>query len=655
LSLPLDELKKYASSGNLQAANQAFFEHLGTRSLLDLTDGADLELVAFFLESVLPLTLNDHPSLILDAPELSRKYRALLREAEILGYGQEDLKRRKLCLRCLDAIGSVMGGGKGQVLLAAEENGVQPLLLYDDRPSGALSYETLEHFFREYFERAREERDSKLISDISAIVFDLISRLRREETVPGIVRGLFVDGLTGKGEVRRVLARVDMGEGSIEYAVFGAEEISESLKAAAQNAWVASNSYLSNHGYTEGLKGRKVTWQITGLDVKADELKTFYDGASMGFPLALAIISAYIRRPVPSRVAFTGAFDITSAREGRLVKVGGVVGKCKAAFEKGFKHIFLPQGNEADVDLSVQKEAEREGFSLSFVSSISQACKDLFGDSREKSAREIAREVISDLWGILTFKPGEVLFKQNLAHIWGSSLLIMAVYFVEGLMIYKTGPTVPVPQSAFYAPTLLACIIMFMGLLLCYGIVPSFLEQRRHDSWYFSIGILGVINLGIYFLFLQIYRGPTPDLSRFVDWPVSLGVLKDQFIFLAFSVLFLTNLFNYVGTLDLLSRRFQIITVQNCLTRPSLIDSAIPVKLLGFPWNWALIGILAVGAKLIIFEMIVYWSLKEGVEANRWFITLGILRDFIFLILAVEVLIWYRSALISIGRKVDQL
>jgi hypothetical protein len=655
LSQLIDEIQRYVRSGDLQGANNLFLKHLGDRSLLELTDGADLELVAFFLETVLPLTLEDHPSLVISSPELASRYRSLLKEAETLGYAPEKLKRHKLSLRCLEAIQAVMGGEREQVLLAAEENGFTPLLLNGDLPPPGVSYDDAESYFRGYFDRAKKREDDRLVKEISAIVFDLLSRLKREETVPGITRGLFVDGLTGRGEIRRILARVELGDGSIGYATLGGEEISESLKAAAQNAWVASNSYLLSNSYVEGLKGRRITWQITDLDVRAENLRTFYDGASMGFPLSMAIISAYLRRPVPASVAFTGAFDITSAREGKLVKVGGVLSKCKAAIEKGFRSIFIPQGNEVDIDLSIQKEAEREGYSISFVDSVSQVSQKIFGDSGKKSTREMIREALSDLWGILTFRSRKPFLKQNLVHIWASSLLFACMYFMEGLLVYNVAPTLPVPESVFYGTTIPACLVAFLGLLLAYGIVPLFLNQQRQDSWYVSLVLFAVVNLVAFILFLQMVRGETPDLSRFQDWPASLGIFKDLLVFWVFTAFFITNLFNFAAALDYLARRYQVITVQNCLNRPTFIHTDVPVKLLGLPWNWAILVAMVGAALMMTFEMVTYWSLHEGMEATTWFITLGLLRDFVFIILAIEVLIWYRNALTSVSRRIMEV
>ena len=76
---------------------------------------------------------------------------------------------------------------------------------------------------------------------------------------------------------------------------------------------------------------------------------------------------------------------------------------------------------------------------------------------------------------------------------------------------------------------------------------------------------------------------------------------------------------------------------------------------MAFSWKWALYGILFAGSVLLIFEMVTYWTLKEGVESAKWYITFGIVRDFLLIILAAEVLIWYRNGLITIKRRTNEL
>jgi hypothetical protein len=361
------------------------------------------------------------------------------------------------------------------------------------------------------------------------------------------------------------------------------------------------------------------------------------------------------RRLGASSVAFTGAFDITSAREGRLVKVGGVASKCRAALEKGLRFIFLPQGNETDIDLSLQKHAEREGFGLSFISSISEACQEIFGDSRKKSNMEIAREVLSDLRGILTFRPTKSLLKQNIVHIWASTLLLTLMYFIEGLLVYKIASIPPMPWTVFYRTVIPACLAVFIAILLSYAIIPSYLEQRRQDSWYASMGFFLAASIVVYLLLMQTVRGETPDISRLPDWPPALGLLKDLFIFLAFAVLYLTNIFNYIAALDFLSRRYQVITVQNCLNKSSLIDTDVPVRLIRITWQFALIAAFMVAAVLLSFEMVTFWSLREGLEATHWYIVLGVLRNLVFLVVALEVIIWYRNSLNSLSRRITEV
>lgn len=202
---------------------------------------------------------------------------------------------------------------------------------------------------------------------------------------------------------------------------------------------------------------------------------------------------------------------------------------------------------------------------------------------------------------------------------------------------------------------MLSCIVLFSAIMLSYGIVPVFLEQQRTDSWYASLIICGGASGIAYILFLQMFRGETPDFSKLFDWPVSIGILKDFLIFYALTILYLTNIFNNVAALDFLIRRFQVNTVRKSIESSHMIGTDIPVNLLSISWNWAVISALVAGTLLVTFEMIIYLSLKEGVEASRWYLILGVLRVFALMALAVETLIWYRNSRVAIGRKVSNV
>jgi hypothetical protein len=64
---------------------------------------------------------------------------------------------------------------------------------------------------------------------------------------------------------------------------------------------------------------------------------------------------------------------------------------------------------------------------------------------------------------------------------------------------------------------------------------------------------------------------------------------------------------------------------------------------------------IAIAALLLSFEMVTYWSLRVDLEAARWYMLLGILRDMVFLVMALEVLIWYKNSLDAINRKVSEI
>ena len=86
-----------------------------------------------------------------------------------------------------------------------------------------------------------------------------------------------------------------------------------------------------------------------------------------------------------------------------------------------------------------------------------------------------------------------------------------------------------------------------------------------------------------------------------------------------------------------------------------MIDTEVPVKLLGISYHWALIGALAAGTLMMTFEMITYWSLREGIEAAKWYIVLGILRDIVFMVVPWRCSSGTVTAITALTRKVSQI
>jgi len=103
------------------------------------------------------------------------------------------------------------------------------------------------------------------------------------------------------------------------------------------------------------------------------------DGPSVGLAMFVALVSAMIRKPVPSEMVFTGELSLS----GKIHGVGGLSRKALAAFKAGTKRLYLPQENSPEtlaLPVIVQK-----GLSIFPVDHVDNMLSLVFGKEFSKA------------------------------------------------------------------------------------------------------------------------------------------------------------------------------------------------------------------------------------------------------------------------------
>ena len=105
------------------------------------------------------------------------------------------------------------------------------------------------------------------------------------------------------------------------------------------------------------------------------------DGPSVGLAMFVALVSAMIRKSVPSDTAFTGEISLS----GKIHGIGGLPKKTLAAFEVGTKRLFIPQDNASETN--ALPVIVKQGLSVSLVDHVETVLLLVFGNDFSKTKK----------------------------------------------------------------------------------------------------------------------------------------------------------------------------------------------------------------------------------------------------------------------------
>src|SRR6476620_4540512 len=166
----------------------------------------------------------------------------------------------------------------------------------------------------------------------------LDSERHQKVTLPSSPRVGEVIGLAVIGDDRGCVLHFEMqaSKGSGRIISLGSMQkvMKESVAAAAQ--------FIKTHAQDVGLPN---DWQDNyDIAVLATMRGVPKEGPSAGITIVTGIVSALTGRPVRNNLAMTGEITIM----GKVLPVGGIQQKLRAAYEAGVKEVLLPADNLRD-------------------------------------------------------------------------------------------------------------------------------------------------------------------------------------------------------------------------------------------------------------------------------------------------------------------
>lgn len=676
-----ETLKEFSELIDLQRPHEAFvlfLEQVENKSWVELST-LDLAMLDMLCQQALPQLRENHTLWMVNHPDRLRRMLQLLTEALAVNYHPAAMVDHIAWLRCLLAIEAAMTGHIERVheeLCLVQQEGSIP------KPNGEFrkevrsiqlkeksTIEFLDPLFRSYLEFLKRVGRHEFCNQLENRITPLLKRIARDERCPGVVQAMFYDKIEGKGHLRFIHVSTKYlsdsndaykapSKEAILYTGKGDDIIDATMQEAVTCARQTADAYLKSVGYPDGLTSRLVRWEIADTQGDSVKLERRFQGGSLGLPLAVAIVSQYLAKPVPNDTTFTGAFTAASAANGRILPVDGVPEKVKHAALSGSQFIYIPAANATELNSksTLQNLIQENNSKVIAVETFDEVCKELF--PLEGSGQ--LKDLIKDAFGsyLQIFKPilhryrlasGEFAYQRYPYHVLACSILTMLLVLLESWMMCKT--CAPDFSSIGIWFRIIAVVILaFVGISFSFVLPDTCLKHRKRWSWIAATILLAVcLSIGGQLL-IPVIPGLKPaNLSPNI-LPTAF-FLKDMFLIWVFTWLIAADSFNVVAGAEHLLKNRQFITARECLKWDSLLEIRMPILCIYFPWKWATTAVIAVALILIAWEMRFFSSiLKKGSDATHQLVVIGICRELLFLVVISEVLIFYKTALARIRK-----
>jgi len=675
-SVPLQRL---VEAGRQREAFASFLQQVEGKAWPDLST-TDLRAMDLLCREVLPALIEHHTLWLVHHPGRVRRMRDLLAQALEANYRAPTTLDQIAWLRCLLAISEAMAAHPERVheeLSLARgrrpppepvppPNGVFEAQTRDLELSEGAATAFLRPFFGAYVAFLRRVGRHELANHIEGRVGRLLGLMARDETRPGVVQALFYARDHG-GHARFVHVSLTYepgaeaetaARGQIVYARETIDHIDTSMREAASWARTAADAYLRRAAYPDGLQERQVRWEIATLRGDAVDLPREYGGGSVALPLAVAIVSEYLARPVPNDVAFTGTFAATEAEDGRVLPVDGIPEKVEHAVTSGCRVVYVPSANAPEIDehpalgnLVAEHDAR-----VTPVENLDEVCEGLFPAEGSGRLRDVLKDAASGLLempGIsrrAAKSQGEPpAHSRHRGHAIAASALVACLVFLEGWMAYKGFAPESRPLEA-WGRIVAAAALALVAMGVVHALPGATLRHRKSWSWFAGIGILTAAFV-VGELLLGTMLPATAAVSHAYNAPPAAGLLKDLFLIWLFAWVLPGNVFNVVAALEHLVDRRQFVTARDCLRWNAPLEHRMPIRCFCFPWTYGAIGIGLMAALLMAWELQYYGSLEASTPEAYWLTFLGLGRDLLFIAAIAESMIFYKVGISGV-RKV---